>query len=190
MPDQFDVKIIFEHFQPPFQGLFRLVFADVENQVGNFTAQAARQRDQVIRILLHQFFVYPRVQAVQTFHVAERTQPGKVVIAGLVFGDQKLCKSPVGIVFGEPELFPFFSHEDFAAYEGFNIMGQGLPYKFKCSVHVAVIRQCHGGHAHLFRRSDDALYIGCGLQNRILGMHVKMTERRRYVFLFCDRFSG
>ena len=174
---QFHVEVIAKGIDPPLKGFFSLVLAHVEDQVGNFTGQTAGGGDQILSILLNEFFVDPRIAAVGTFDVAPRAELRQVMVARLVFGQQQLDGAVVTEVFGEFLLMAVGHHIHVAADNHPQALPPSLGHRLEGSEQATKIGHRHGGHILCFGGGDEFFQADGALQNRKLRVYVQVTER-------------
>src|SRR5690606_38620142 len=165
---ELDIEIISKLAVPPYERIFSLLLTNVQNQVRNFTVQVSCRGNKVTLVLNDQVFIYPGVDAVQSFNKSIRTELRQVVVPILVFSDQYLVVTLVGIVFGELQFLALLGDKELTSYDRFDFVVQGLAYELKGAVHVPQVRQSYRRHVQSLCFCNERFDVRCSLQDREL----------------------
>ena len=180
VPQDFQVKIIAENIQPFLQFFFGLCLTHVQDKMGYFAVQAARNGDKPFAVLPEQILVYPGVVVI-TVGVGYGHQFDQIMVSGFVFGQQYYRISfIVGVTFAV-----IVAHQEFHADDGFDffvaifdrtvIFVHGFP-KLKCAHHIALVGQGYGGHTGTGYRFDQLVEFNRGFQYAKLAVKVQVGK--------------
>ena len=160
VPLQLHVIIPAKQIQPPFEQFFGAGLAVVQNRLRHFGTDAARGGNQAVVVFEQYLLVNARPLAVESFHVAQRTQFRQVFVAVLVLGQQQLVVAHILVFLGEFAPMAVFDHVKLAAHNRFDVVLVGFGHELERAEHIAVVGDGNGGHSVGLGFAHQSRYIG------------------------------
>ncbi len=159
-----DVEVVLEH-------LARLVLVLLEDRLQHLALQAARRRDEPLRVLAQLLAVDPRLVVV-ALRVGERGQLDEVAVPRHVLREQHLVV---------PRAVRFVRHParrevELTPDDRLHACLARLDVKLRDAVQIPVIRYCKRRHLHLRRPRDELPDLRRAVQEAVLGVAVKVAE--------------
>ena len=157
---------------------FRMGFISVEQRLRHFALQTGRQTDKPFVIFFEQFEIDTRF-IVKAFRVSDARKPRHIAVARFVFTQQNkvIVFSAVARLFLRAAVV--FRDVEFFADDGIDAVRMTELFEIEYAEHIAVIGERERFHIELFGTLYERFYFCRAVEQRIIGVYVKMHELRR-----------
>src|SRR5581483_1014428 len=173
---QFNIKTVLENVLVPADEITRLLGLALNEQGGNFGGEAARRRNDALRVLFENALVNARF-LVKPFQLRDGREFQKVFVSRLVLGEQEQVVGRA-VKFGIAFLYRVAGEVTFNADDWFHPVFFAGVVELDGGEHRPVVGQGDGGHLELVRAGGDGFGTSQPIEQRVFGMDVQVDEFR------------